>query len=57
MPILAERGYLIPAIGDVYVDCAEQLADTIRQFHPGANITILTKEMLPYGDLGGYAND
>jgi hypothetical protein len=57
LPILAERGYLIPAIGDVYVDCAEQLAHSIRQFHPAANITILTKEMLPYGDQGGYAND
>jgi len=57
LPILAERGYLIPAIGDLYVDCAEQLADSIRQFHPTANITIITKEMLPFGDAGGFAND
>ena len=60
MPILAERGYLIPAVNTEtvdYVACAEQLADSIRQWHPAANITILTKEMLPYGDLGGYAND
>lgn len=57
MPILAERGYVIPAFGDVYVKCAERLADSIQQFHPDANITILTKEMLPYGDLGGFAND
>ena len=57
MPILAERGYLIPAIGDTYVACAERLAASIRQFHPGANITILTKDMLPYGHCGGYAND
>ena len=57
MPILFERGYLIPAIGDVYVPCANQLADSIRQWHPDAHITILTKEMLPHGDLGGYAND
>jgi hypothetical protein len=41
----------------MYVDCAKQLAESIRQFHPTANITILTREMLPYGDLGGYAND
>ena len=40
-----------------YVACAEQLAESIRVWHPAANITILTKEMLPYGDLGGYAND
>lgn len=60
MPITAERGYLIPAINTVttdYVACANQLADSIRIWHPDANITILTKEMLPYGDLGGYAND
>ena len=57
MPILVERGYLIPAVGDVYVKCAERLADSIREWHSTANITILTKEMLPYGDLGGYAND
>jgi len=60
LPILAEHGYLIPAVNTEtvdYVACAEQLADSIRRWHPRANITILTKEMLPYGDLGGYAND
>jgi len=40
-----------------YVACAEQLAASIRQWHPTAEITILTKEMLPHGDLGGFAND
>lgn len=60
MPIIAEQGYLIPAINtqDVdYVQCAEQLADSIRCWHPTANITIITKDQLPYGDLGGFAND
>jgi len=57
LPIIAERGYLIPAIGDTYVACAKRLASSIRHFHPDANITILTADMLPYGDLGGYAND
>lgn len=57
MQILAERGYIIPAIGDEYVSCAEQLAQSILQFHPDANITILTREMLPFGDQGGFAND
>lgn len=57
MHITHEQGYLIPAIGDTYVKCAERLANSIRLFHPTANITILTREMLPYGDLGGYAND
>ena len=57
MPITHERGYVIPAIGEVYKQCAEQLVASILNFHPTANITILTREMLPFGDLGGYAND
>lgn len=57
MTIVAERGYLIPAIGDQYVTCATRLADSIHQYHPAANITILTADQLPYGDQGGYAND
>lgn len=57
MPILAERGYIIPAFGEVYVACAQQLEQSILGFHPSANITILTTEMLPYGDQDGYAND
>lgn len=57
LPILAERGYVIPAIGDEYVRCAEQLRTSILDFHPGANITIVDKDMLPHGDLNGYAND
>ena len=60
LPILAERGYLIPAINTNtvdYVACAEQLAASIRAWHPDANITVLTKEMLPYGDKGSFAND
>jgi hypothetical protein len=60
LPILAERGYLIPAINTDttdYVACAEQLADSLRQWHPAANITILTRDQLPCGDQGGFAND
>jgi len=57
LPVTAERGYLIPAIGNVYVECAQKLSDSIHKWHPNANVTILTKEMLPYGDLGGYVND
>lgn len=55
-----DRGYLIPAINSTdtdYVRCAEQLAESIRQFHPSAHVTILTVDQLPYGDFGGYAND
>ena len=71
MPILAERGYLIPAIDTDTVDylsCAVQLAKSIRQWHPYANISVLSVKRcsdpvfdhvipLPHGDLGGYAND
>ena len=71
MPILAERGYLIPAIDTESVDylsCARQLARSIRHWHPGANISVLTVKRcsdpvfdhvipLSYGDLGGFAND
>ena len=71
MPILAERGYLIPAIDTESVDylsCAIQLARSIRQWHPAADISVITVKRcsdpvfdhvipLPYGDLGGYAND
>jgi hypothetical protein len=57
LPILAERGYLIPAIGEEYVDCAQRLSDSIFKFHPEANITIVDRSMLPHGDQGGYAND
>ena len=57
MPIIAERGYLIPAVGEQYVACANHLSDSIRQHHPEANITILTADQLPHGDQGGYAND
>lgn len=57
MPVTAERGYLIPAIGDKYVTCANLLADSIRRYHPTANITILTVDQLPVDDQGGFAND
>ena len=55
--MLADQGYLIPAIGDIYVKCANKLADSIRQWHPDVNITILTEDMLPYGKCEGFAND
>lgn len=60
MPITAERGYLIPAIdreGTNYSACALRLADSIRSWHPNAEITVVTEKDLPYGDQGGYAND
>jgi hypothetical protein len=48
---------LIPAIGAEYERCAGQLQASIHQFHPNAQVTIVTADMLPHGDLGGWAND
>lgn len=69
--IRAERGYLIPAIDTLsvnYLACAQQLARSIRAWHPDADISVVTMTpctdpvfnhviALPHGDLGGYAND
>jgi len=71
LPVLNERGYLIPAIDTPttdYLGCAIQLARSIKHWHPTANVSVLTVKRcsdpvfdhvisLPYGDLGGYAND
>lgn len=57
MPAIHERGYLIPAIGAEYERCADQLRDSILHWHPTAHVTIVTQDMLPHGDLGGWAND
>jgi hypothetical protein len=48
---------VIPAIGVEYECCARQLRDSILHFHPAANVTIVTTDMLPHGDQGGWAND
>jgi hypothetical protein len=58
--ILHERGYLIPAFNTDLVDyeaCAERLARSIQTFHPDAHVTILTRDLLPFADQGGFAND
>ena len=57
MPITHERGYLIPAIGVEYEQCAGQLQASIHKFHPNAHVTVITADQLPYGDQGGWAND
>jgi hypothetical protein len=57
LPVQAERGYLIPAVGAQYEQCAQRLRDSILRWHPTANVTIVTQDMLPHGDLGGWAND
>jgi hypothetical protein len=57
LPVKHERGYVIPAIGQNYVQCAKRLHDSILSWHPDAHVTILTEDQLPYGNLGGFAND
>jgi hypothetical protein len=57
LPVVHERGYLIPAIGEQYERCAEQLKRSILHWHPKAHVTIVTADMLPHGDRGGWAND
>ena len=57
LPITHERGFLIPAIGTKYEQCAHQLKNSVLHFHPDANVTIVTTDMLPHGDQGGWAND
>ena len=57
MLVTHERGYLIPAIGSEYERCAEQLKQSILHFHPEAHVIIVTADMLPHGDQGGWAND
>lgn len=57
MEIQHERGYVIMAVGDTYERCADRLVNSLLDQHPDAKITIITKNNLPFGDLGGYAND
>ena len=57
MPIRAERGYLIPAIGEQYERCANRLRHSILAWHPDVDVTVVTTDMLPHGDQGGQAND
>ena len=40
-----------------YTKCAEALRKSILRVMPNANITIITSDMLPHGNIGGFAND
>lgn len=54
------RGFIIMAQDSAtvkYTDCAKALEKSIRKVMPEANVTIVTTEMLPHGDKGGFAND
>lgn len=45
-----DKGFVIMAQGDDYVKCAKALERSIKNVMPAANVTIITTEMLPYGD-------
>ena len=60
MPIRAERGYLIPAINRDTVDyerCANLLVKSLRDWHPNADVTVVTRDMLPDPSVQGWAVD
>lgn len=60
MQIKSERGYLIPAVNTESVNyerCAQNLAASIRSWHPHADVTVLTRDMMPFDSQPGYAND
>jgi hypothetical protein len=44
------NGFVIMAQGDDYVKCATALERSIKHAMPNANVTIITTDMLPYGD-------
>ena len=50
------RGFVIMAQGDDYVKCASTLKASIKRVMPKANVTIVTTEMLPYGDQAPNTN-
>lgn len=60
MTALIERGFVIPAFDThdtAYTQCARLLAASIREYHPDAEITILTNADLPSTNLQGQARD
>ena len=44
------KGFVIMAQGEDYIKCAQALELSIKRVMPDANVTIITTEMLPYGD-------
>jgi hypothetical protein len=40
-----------------YTNCAKTLRNSIVKVMPDANVTIITTDMLPHGNLSGFAND
>lgn len=51
-----DKGFVIMAQGDDYVTCAKALELSIKNVMPDANVTIITTDMLPYGDQSPNTN-
>ena len=54
------RGFVIMAQDTEkvsYTNCAKALELSIKKVMPNSNVTIITSDMLPHGDTGGYTND
>lgn len=50
------RGFVIMAQGHDYEVCAKALEQSIKRAMPNANVTIVTTDMLPYGDQAPNTN-
>jgi hypothetical protein len=50
------RGFVIMAQGDDYIKCATALEASIKRVMPQANVSIITTDMLPYGDQAPNTN-
>ena len=50
------KGFVIMAQGEDYVKCANALEKSIKKVMPNANVTIVTTDMLPYGDQSPDTN-
>lgn len=51
-----DKGFVIMAQGNDYVKCAKALELNIKSIIPDSNVTIITTEMLPYGDQAPNTN-
>ena len=54
------RGFVIMAQDTEkvsYTNCAKALELSIKKVMPNSNVTIITSDMLPHCDTGGYTND
>jgi len=51
-----DKGFVIMAQGADYEKCAKALEHNIKTLMPDSNVTIITTEMLPYGDQAPYTD-